>query len=66
MIMKRQTLIRIFVFVFLFSIGFLVGAGLSKTVRYLSAKTEVGKQIGAFKTQGEKAAMKPNIISTCL
>jgi hypothetical protein len=38
--MKKQALIRIGFILFLFTLGFLVGAGLSKTVRYLTGKTE--------------------------
>lgn len=34
--MKQQSLIRIGFFFFLFTIGFLVGAGISKTIRHIS------------------------------
>ncbi|MCU0403871.1 MAG: hypothetical protein MUE99_04920 [Chitinophagaceae bacterium] len=36
--MIKKALIRIGVFLFLFAIGYLVGGGISKTVKYLTEK----------------------------
>jgi hypothetical protein len=36
--MKKQTLIRIGFFIFLFTLGYLIGGGISKTVNYLTGK----------------------------
>jgi hypothetical protein len=39
--MKKQTIIRIGFFIFLFTLGYLIGGGISKTVSHLTGKIPV-------------------------
>ncbi len=49
--MNRNLLIRIGFGLFLFAIGFLVGAGLSKTVRYMSGNQEKSATLNPLETK---------------
>jgi len=43
--MQRKWLVRISFALFLFSVGYLVGGGLRKTIRHLTQQTQTGKPV---------------------
>jgi hypothetical protein len=49
--MQRKWLVRISFALFLFSVGFLVGSGVRKTIRHLTQEIHNGKPVTAYDTQ---------------